>query len=133
MRCWAEKSEITQTQILIWIGLWSSTFSKWTRCYGKAFEHNGWIPRDHWLDEWEKQAILKFHFDNPLNGYRRLTYMMLDADVVAVSASSVYRVLGRCNPDRVGVCERVQRGSFAQRLGLCDAHGHAGRSATSDL
>ena len=28
-----------------------------------------------------------------LVGYRRLTYMMLDADVVAVSAASVYRVL----------------------------------------
>jgi len=30
---------------------------------------------------------------HPLEGYRRLTYMMLDADVVAVSPSSVYRVL----------------------------------------
>ena len=29
----------------------------------------------------------------PLEGYRRLAYMMLDADVVAVSPSSVYRVL----------------------------------------
>jgi putative transposase len=29
----------------------------------------------------------------PLEGYRRLTFMMLDADVVAVSPSSVYRVL----------------------------------------
>jgi putative transposase len=29
----------------------------------------------------------------PLEGYRRLAYMMLDADIVAVSPSSVYRVL----------------------------------------
>src|SRR5206468_9604381 len=29
----------------------------------------------------------------PLEGYRRLTFMMLDADVVAVSSSSVWRVL----------------------------------------
>ncbi len=29
----------------------------------------------------------------PLEGYRRLAFMMLDADVVAVSPSSVYRVL----------------------------------------
>ncbi len=56
-------------------------------------EHNSWIPRDHWLTELEKQSIIKFHFDNPLEGYRRLTYMMLDADVVAVSSASVYRVL----------------------------------------
>jgi transposase InsO family protein len=32
---------------------------------------------------------------NPLEGYRRLTFMMLDADIVAVSPSSVWRVLGR--------------------------------------
>ncbi|MCA9186151.1 MAG: transposase family protein, partial [Planctomycetales bacterium] len=85
--------EISQTMILVWLGIWSSTFAKWVRYYGKAFEHNGWIPRDHWLEDWEKQAIIKFHFDNPLNGYRRLTYMMLDANIVAVSAASVYRVL----------------------------------------
>jgi transposase InsO family protein len=30
---------------------------------------------------------------NPLEGYRRLTFMMLDADVVAVSPASVWRVL----------------------------------------
>ncbi|GAG16917.1 unnamed protein product, partial [marine sediment metagenome] len=54
---------------------------------------NGWVPRDHWLADWEKQAIVAFHFDHPLEGYRRLTYMMMDADVVAVSPTSVYRVL----------------------------------------
>lgn len=93
MRSWAAKTEVTQGQILKWIGLWSSTFSNWTRSYGKAYEHNGWIPRDHWLDDGEKQAIIKYHYDHPLDGYRRLTYMMLDADIVAVSAASVYRVL----------------------------------------
>ena len=56
-------------------------------------EHNGAIPRDFWMEDWEKQAILNFHHANPLKGYRRLTFMMLDADVVAVSPSSVYRVL----------------------------------------
>ena len=42
-------------------------------------EHNGWIPRDWWLEDWEKQAIVEFHYKNPLEGYRRLTFMMLDA------------------------------------------------------
>lgn len=51
------------------------------------------MPRDHWLDEEEKQAIVAFHGRHPLEGYRRLTFMMLDADVVAASPSSVYRVL----------------------------------------
>jgi putative transposase len=51
------------------------------------------VPRDWWLEDWEKQAILDFHWRHPLEGYRRLTFMMLDADVVAVSPASVYRVL----------------------------------------
>jgi hypothetical protein len=58
-------------------------------------EHNGWVPRDFWLEDWEKQAIFGFHLKNPLEGYRRLTLMMLDADIVAVSPSSVWRVLSQ--------------------------------------
>ncbi len=81
------------TRVLQWMGVPSGTFYKWKQRYGKANEHNSWIPRDHWLESWERDAILNFYWDHPLEGYRRLTYMMLDAGVVAVSASSVYRVL----------------------------------------
>ena len=56
-------------------------------------EHNAWIPRDHWLEAWEKAAILDFEWRYPLEGYRRLAFMMLDEEIVAVSPSSVYRVL----------------------------------------
>jgi putative transposase len=45
------------------------------------------------LENWEKKAIVDFHAGHSLEGYRRLAFMMLDADVVAVSPSSVYRVL----------------------------------------
>ena len=55
--------------------------------------YNNWIPRDFWLTDCEKQAIINYYLDHRLEGYRRLTYMMIDADVVAVSPSSVYRVL----------------------------------------
>jgi hypothetical protein len=51
------------------------------------------VPRDSWLEDWEKAAILDYHDRHPLEGYRSLTFMMLDDDVVAVSPSSVYRVL----------------------------------------
>ena len=54
---------------------------------------NALIPRDFWLEDWEKQAIIDFYLEHPLEGYRRLTFMMLDRDIVAVSPSSVYRVL----------------------------------------
>lgn len=51
------------------------------------------MPRDHWLTDDEKERICTFARANPLEGYRRLTFMMLDADVVACSPASVYRVL----------------------------------------
>jgi transposase-like protein len=56
-------------------------------------EHNAYIPRDHWLEPEERQAIIDFHALFPLEGYRRLTFMMLDRDIVACSPASVYRVL----------------------------------------
>jgi putative transposase len=51
------------------------------------------VPRDHWLTDDEKERICTFARAHPLEGYRRLTFMMLDADVVACSPASVYRVL----------------------------------------
>ena len=36
---------------------------------------------------------MEFAREFPLEGYRRLTFMMLDRDVAAASPSSVYRVL----------------------------------------
>jgi transposase InsO family protein len=53
------------------------------------------VPRDHWIEEWERQAILDYYGAHPLEGYRRLTFMMLDDEQceVAVSPSTAYRVL----------------------------------------
>lgn len=79
--------------MLGWLQLGTSKFHQWKDRYGKANEHNGKVPRDWWLEDWEKQAILNFHDRHPLNGYRRLAFMMLDDDVVAVAPTSVYRVL----------------------------------------
>jgi putative transposase len=76
-----------------WLGVAASKFYDWQKRYGKVNEHNARIPRDHWLEDWERQAIIDFHQRNPLEGYRRLTFMMLDRDIVAVSPSSAYRVL----------------------------------------
>ena len=82
-------------RFIAWLGVTASKFYSWRERYGRANEHNGWVPRDFWLKDWEQQAIIGFHLKNPLEGYRRLTFMMLDADVVAVSPSSVWRVLGQ--------------------------------------
>lgn len=76
-----------------WLELSTSKFHHWKQRYGKANEHNGKVPRDWWLEDWEKLAILEYHDRHPLEGYRQLTFMMLDDDVVAVSPATVYRVL----------------------------------------
>jgi len=70
-------------------------FYDWRRRYGKANEHNGLVPRDHWIEDSERQAIIDYFYRHPLDGYRRLTFMALDEDVVAVSPATTYRVLSR--------------------------------------
>lgn len=90
---WAKRTGIAVTHLLRWLGLISSKYYNWRQRYGKANEHNALIPRDFWLEDWERQSIIDFHLKHPLEGYRRLTFMMLDQDIVAVSPSSVYRVL----------------------------------------
>jgi transposase InsO family protein len=79
--------------LLGWLGLSPCKFGRWKNRYGKANEHNAMIPRDHWLEPRERAAIEAFAREYPLEGYRRLTFMMLDRDVAAVSPASTYRVL----------------------------------------
>jgi len=93
VRYWSERTGISYRRIVQWIGIPRSKFYQWQQRYGKVNEHNAWIPRDFWLRDWEKQAILDFWSTHSREGYRRMTYMMLDADQVAVSPSTVYRVL----------------------------------------
>ena len=90
---WSERTGIYANKIIFWLSIGSSKFYDWKKRYGKVNEHNAWIPRDFWLEEWEKEAIISFFLSHQGEGYRRLTFMMIDADVVAVSPSSVYRVL----------------------------------------
>jgi putative transposase len=90
---WSEKAEFPAGWFVRRVGVGSSKFYRWRGRYGMAHEHNGKVPRDHWLLDWEKQAIIRYHFDHPLEGYRRLAFMMIDEDVVCVSPASVYRVL----------------------------------------
>ena len=77
------------------MGVTKSKFYAWIERYGKVNEHNAPIPRDFWLETWEKEEIIKFAVSNPLEGYRRLTFMMLDQDIVAVSPSSTWRILSQ--------------------------------------
>ena len=93
MRVLAEKTELPAERFITWIGVARGKFFDWKKRYGKANEHNGHVPRDFWVLPEEKAAIIAFHDKNPLDGYRRLTFMMLDQDVAAVSPATTYRIL----------------------------------------
>ena len=93
VRYWSDRTSLPAALLVGWIGIGRGKFYQWRVRYGKANEHNAWIPRDFWLEPWERDAIEAYFKDHPTEGYRRLTYMMMDQDLVAVSPSSVYRVL----------------------------------------
>jgi putative transposase len=95
VRRWSAKTKMPIEGFLEKLDLSVAKFYDWRKRYGKVNQHNGWVPRDFWLQAWEKEKILEYQALYPLEGYRRLTYMMIDADVVAVSPASVWRILSR--------------------------------------
>ena len=95
MRAFSARTELAVTRVVGWVGIARGKFFDWCQRYGQANEHNALVPRDHWIEDGERQAILDYFDRHPLEGYRRLTFMMLDDDLVAVSAATTYRVLAR--------------------------------------
>jgi transposase InsO family protein len=51
------------------------------------------MPKRNWILNLEKAAIIKYAKQHENEGYRRLTYMMLDENIAAVSPASTYRIL----------------------------------------
>jgi len=113
LRSLSERTELSLRRLVGSLCISRHKFYDWLQRYGKANEHNAKIPRDHWLLPEEKQAILDFHGQHPLEGYRRLTFMMLDADVVACSPTSVYRVLSSA-----GLLDRWRKGKSKKGTGF---------------
>jgi transposase InsO family protein len=122
IRRWAGKTGLAIERLLKWLGLSAGKYYDWCQRFGQTNQHNGKVPRHFWLHDREKQAILKFQEQFPLEGYRRLTYMMMDADVVAVSPSSVFRVLSGAGRLRKWTHKASKKGTgFEQPL---KAHEH---------
>jgi transposase InsO family protein len=90
---WQRKAELPVELFLSGLALRRNKFRSWEQRYGKENYHNGKIPRDWWLEPWERDEIVKYHLTHRETGYRALTYMMMDNDIVAVSPTTTYRVL----------------------------------------
>lgn len=87
------RSGLRLKRVLAWIGLKKSTYYEWQERLGLPNRHNGKIPRSTWILPWERDAIIGYRKLHPEEGYRCMTYMMLDENIVAVSPSTTYRVL----------------------------------------
>ena len=57
VRTWSERTEIPAARFITWIGVARGKFYDWQKRYGKANEHNALVPRDHWIEPWEREAI----------------------------------------------------------------------------
>jgi len=76
VRAWSDRTQITTQRLVVWLGIAASKYYDRRQRHGKVNEHNAWLPRDAWLMEQEKQAIMDFQRHYPLEGYRRLAFMM---------------------------------------------------------
>lgn len=86
----------TLRRILKQLGLSKGRYHEWRKRAAKegrlADRSTAVVPRNALLPA-EKEAILAYALTHPKDGYRRLTWQMIDEDVVYASASSVYRTL----------------------------------------
>ena len=90
-----ERTGWTVRRILHHLGLSKARYRDWTRRAATATlaDRRPVAPmRDGILTE-EKEAVIAYALAHPKEGYRRLTWQMVDADVAYLSESSVYRVL----------------------------------------
>ena len=74
-----------------------SKYYNWVERKGLPNQINRDTPNSTWLLPEENEMIVSFCQDKIEAGYRRLSYMMLDEDIVAASPSTVFRVLKRNN------------------------------------
>ena len=77
MQYWTGRTELPCGMLSSWAGIKANKYATWQNRYGHANEHSSKVPHDWWIEAWEKQAILDHHERHPLEGYRRLTFMML--------------------------------------------------------
>jgi len=86
-------TEISQNRIIRLVGIAKPRFFEWKKRYKQPNLHNGIIPKDTWILDRERQAIIEYYGKNPGIGCRALSYMMIDEDIAYVSHMTVYRTL----------------------------------------
>lgn len=93
----SELTDYSRRELIELIGIHPGRYYAWKKRRGRFNRHNGRIPKSHWILAEERQAIIDYCSDKLEEGYRRLTYMMLDEDAAAVSPSTTYRILKKAD------------------------------------
>lgn len=91
---------------------------------GKPNAHNGNIPRVHQILPEEREAILAYQALNSLEGYRRLTYMMMDEGIAYVSPATTYRVLKAAGRMRIRPKKQSAKGKGFNHAKEIHRHWH---------
>ena len=92
---WAERTDTTVGRLCTLVGITRQRYHDWKGRMGVANRHGRNAPHCNWLEDWECSRIVEFYQEHFEDGYRRCAYMMMDADIVHVKPSTVYRVLCR--------------------------------------
>jgi transposase InsO family protein len=95
-----QSTQLTIEDMIKMLNINKGKYYCWKRRSGIPNNHNGPIPKQHWLTPQEKQSIIDFakayikgYQYYVHDGYRRIAYMGIDAGKFACSPMSVYRVL----------------------------------------
>jgi putative transposase len=66
VRRWSEKTAISAGRFIAWLGATASKFYNRRERHGRTNEHNGWVPRDFWLEGGRKKrssvSICRIHW-----------------------------------------------------------------------
>ncbi len=90
-----ERTGWTRRRILQRLGLARSTYRTWVARAGRGAlaDRPPVAPALDAVLPAEAAAVLDYALAHPKDGYRRLTWLMVDAEVACLSRSSVYRIL----------------------------------------
>lgn len=97
-----KKSHLKIAELIQMTGIGKSKYYEWRKRLGISNEHNGKMPKTHWVTPEETRAVIDFARERIVpnayylkDGYRRIAYLGLDANAFAVSPTTVYRILKR--------------------------------------
>lgn len=95
-------SHLPRSRLIEMMGISRPKYYSWEKRLGLPNNHNGKMPKSHWLTPEERKAVIEFAkgyiSENSYylrDGYRRITYTMIDKNICAASPSTVYRILKR--------------------------------------